>query len=73
MSMMIKCRIKGTKFEVVVEDEEMVELSFTRTWNSSSKDKLVPLNIDKRYSLLLHIILKLTIPPFITTSHIITL
>ncbi|KAL2893049.1 Rhamnogalacturonate lyase [Bienertia sinuspersici] len=41
--------IKGTSFKVVVEDKEMVEVSFTRTWNSSSKDKVVPLNIDKRF------------------------
>ncbi|KAF3447273.1 hypothetical protein FNV43_RR12453 [Rhamnella rubrinervis] len=44
--------IKGTKFRVIVENEEQVEISFTREWNPSLKDKLVPLNIDKRFIML---------------------
>ncbi|MCL7041425.1 hypothetical protein MKW94_000481, partial [Papaver nudicaule] len=43
--------IKGTSFEVIQEDEEQVELSFKRTWDSSQTDA-VPLNIDKRFVML---------------------
>ncbi|XP_065872226.1 probable rhamnogalacturonate lyase B isoform X2 [Euphorbia lathyris] len=39
-------RMEGTSFKVVVHNEEEIQLSFSRTWNSSS---LVPLNIDKRF------------------------
>lgn len=53
---MYKCRIKGTKFEVIVENDEQVELSFTRTWDPSQEGKLVPLNIDKRSSLLINVL-----------------
>ncbi|CAO2834581.1 unnamed protein product [Amaranthus hypochondriacus] len=45
-------RIKGTSFQVIVEDEDMVEVSFTRTWSPTSQTKLVPLNIDKRFVVL---------------------
>ncbi|XP_057533373.1 uncharacterized protein LOC130811194 isoform X4 [Amaranthus tricolor] len=45
-------RIKGTSFQVIVEDEDMVEVSITRTWNPTSQTKLVPLNIDKRFVVL---------------------
>lgn len=41
-------RIKGESFRVVVENEEQVEISFTRTWDPSLEGKLAPLNIDKR-------------------------
>ncbi|KAL5145213.1 Glucose-6-phosphate isomerase 1, chloroplastic [Glycine soja] len=44
--------IKGTTFKVVVENEDQVELSFTRTWDVSREGKLVPLNIDKRFVML---------------------
>ncbi|KAM7279465.1 hypothetical protein ACFE04_006599 [Oxalis oulophora] len=44
--------IKGTSFKVIVENEEQVELSFTRTWDPSQQGKLVPLNIDKRFVML---------------------
>ncbi|CAN6720439.1 unnamed protein product [Malus baccata var. baccata] len=44
--------IKGTKFKVRVENEEQVEISFTRKWNPSQEGKLVPLNIDKRFIML---------------------
>ncbi|WCJ35666.1 Rhamnogalacturonate lyase family protein [Euphorbia peplus] len=42
-------RMDGTTFKVVVENEEHIELSFSRTWNSSLHGQLVPLNIDKRF------------------------
>ncbi|MED6130816.1 hypothetical protein PIB30_004237 [Stylosanthes scabra] len=41
--------IKGTAFKVIVANEDQVEISFTRTWDVSLKDHLVPLNIDKRF------------------------
>lgn len=44
--------IKSTKFEVIMETEEQVELSFSRPWDPSLMGKLVPLNIDKRFILL---------------------
>ncbi|XP_004288871.1 PREDICTED: probable rhamnogalacturonate lyase B-like [Fragaria vesca subsp. vesca] len=43
-------RIVGTKFTVIVESEEQVEISFTREWNHD--DMNVPLNIDKRFVML---------------------
>lgn len=42
-------RIKATTFKVIVETEEQVEVSFSRTWDPSLQGKLIPLNIDKRY------------------------
>ncbi|KAF2323960.1 hypothetical protein GH714_004794 [Hevea brasiliensis] len=42
----------GTSFKVILQNEEQIELSFTRTWNSSLHGKIVPLNIDKRYVIL---------------------
>ncbi|XP_074263661.1 uncharacterized protein LOC141586359 isoform X1 [Silene latifolia] len=45
-------RIAATSFSIVVEDEEMVEVSFSRTWDASYQGKLVPLNIDKRFIVL---------------------
>ncbi|GAB2227505.1 hypothetical protein Droror1_Dr00009327 [Drosera rotundifolia] len=44
--------IKGTCFEVIVEDTQKVELSFKQVWDPSLKSKLVPLNIDKRFIML---------------------
>ncbi|KAI9097617.1 hypothetical protein K1719_025388 [Acacia pycnantha] len=44
--------IKGTCFKVIVQNEEQVELSFTRMWDPSLEGKFVPLNIDKRFVLL---------------------
>ncbi|KAL3733037.1 hypothetical protein ACJRO7_022544 [Eucalyptus globulus] len=44
--------IKGTCFNVIVENEEQVELSFVRTWDFSLEGKYVPLNIDKRFVML---------------------
>ncbi|XP_022773018.1 probable rhamnogalacturonate lyase B isoform X2 [Durio zibethinus] len=44
--------IKGAKFRVIVENEEQVEISFTRAWSSSLEGKHVPLSIDKRFVML---------------------
>ncbi|XP_020576578.1 rhamnogalacturonate lyase B-like [Phalaenopsis equestris] len=44
--------IKGTDFEVILEDENQVEVSFTRRWDPSLKGTFVPLNIDKRFIVL---------------------
>ncbi|XP_050266718.1 probable rhamnogalacturonate lyase B [Quercus robur] len=45
-------RMEGTNLTVVVENEEKVELSFTRMWDPSLKRNPVPLNIDKRFVML---------------------
>ncbi|KAJ4964551.1 hypothetical protein NE237_016400 [Protea cynaroides] len=45
-------KILGTSFEVIMEDENQIELSFTTTWDYSVGDKFVPLNIDKRFVML---------------------
>lgn len=45
-------RIECTKFEVIMETDEQIELSFLRPWETSQKGKLIPLNIDKRFILL---------------------
>ncbi|KAJ1692996.1 hypothetical protein LUZ63_009694 [Rhynchospora breviuscula] len=41
--------IKGTNFRIVEQDDDHVEVSFTRMWDPSLQGKLVPLNIDKRF------------------------
>lgn len=41
--------MEATNLTVIVENEEQVELSFTRKWNESFQGKLPPLNIDKRF------------------------
>ncbi|AES73958.2 rhamnogalacturonate lyase B-like protein [Medicago truncatula] len=45
-------RLETTNMRVIMESEEQVELSFTRTWNLSLEGKLAPLNIDKRFIML---------------------
>ncbi|KAG8654877.1 rhamnogalacturonate lyase isoform X2 [Manihot esculenta] len=45
-------RMEGTSFKVIQQNEKQIELSFTRTWNSSLHGKVVPLNIDKRFVVL---------------------
>ncbi|KAK9758372.1 hypothetical protein RND81_01G225500 [Saponaria officinalis] len=45
-------RLECTDFKVIVETDDQVELSFTRTWNSSLSGILPPLNIDKRFIML---------------------
>ncbi|XP_047954367.1 probable rhamnogalacturonate lyase B [Salvia hispanica] len=44
-------KLDGTNLFVVHEDEEQVELSFVRTWDSSQTG-VPPLNIDKRFIML---------------------
>ncbi|XVF64927.1 hypothetical protein PTKIN_Ptkin09bG0205900 [Pterospermum kingtungense] len=43
---------KGTSFNVIVENEDQVEVSFTRTWDFSLEGDVVPLNLDKRFIML---------------------
>ncbi|XP_047320374.1 rhamnogalacturonate lyase-like [Impatiens glandulifera] len=45
-------KLTGTSFEVIVETDEQVELSFVRTWDVSQKGKISPLNVDKRFVVL---------------------
>ncbi|XP_051147562.1 uncharacterized protein LOC127262784 isoform X2 [Andrographis paniculata] len=44
--------IEGTSVKVIVENEEQVELSFTRTWDPSLEGKQSPLRIDRRFVML---------------------
>ncbi|XP_073147215.1 uncharacterized protein [Henckelia pumila] len=44
-------RMEGTSLDVIMEDENQVELSFKKTWNSSRSEDL-RLNIDKRFVML---------------------
>lgn len=44
--------IKGTSLKVIVENEEQVELSFTRIWEPSVQGEQAPLYIDKRFVML---------------------
>ncbi|GFY96055.1 rhamnogalacturonate lyase family protein [Actinidia rufa] len=44
--------LNGTSFEVVTENEEQVELSFKRTWDTSLQGEHAPLYIDKRFIML---------------------
>ncbi|RZR93859.1 hypothetical protein BHM03_00022421 [Ensete ventricosum] len=41
-------KIHGTEFDVVQQDANQVEVSFKTQWDPSYRDKLVPLNMDKR-------------------------
>ncbi|RDX74413.1 rhiE, partial [Mucuna pruriens] len=45
-------RIVGTSLNVVTENEEQVEISFTSKWDPSLKEEQAPLNIDIRYVML---------------------
>ncbi|CAL1395543.1 unnamed protein product [Linum trigynum] len=42
-------RLEGKNLTVITEEEEQVELSFTRKWSSELQGKPVPLDIDKRF------------------------
>ncbi|TKY69981.1 Rhamnogalacturonate lyase [Spatholobus suberectus] len=44
-------RIHGTSFSVIVANDNIVEVSFLRTWTASMKGSSVPINIDQRYIL----------------------
>lgn len=43
------CRVAATKFMIITEREEQVEISFSTTWDVSLLGRKVPLIIDKRY------------------------
>ncbi|GKV33542.1 hypothetical protein SLEP1_g42042 [Rubroshorea leprosula] len=45
-------RLEGTKFQIIVENEDQVEISFTRMWDPSLEGNVVPLNIEKRFVML---------------------
>ncbi|XP_019239243.1 PREDICTED: uncharacterized protein LOC109219251 isoform X3 [Nicotiana attenuata] len=45
-------RLICTTYKVILETDDQIELSFSRTWNVSLQDKLIPLNIDKRFIML---------------------
>lgn len=44
------CRLLATNFRVIAQNENKVEVSFTKTWNPSINSSAhdLPLNIDKR-------------------------
>ncbi|KAA8546655.1 hypothetical protein F0562_003114 [Nyssa sinensis] len=44
--------LEGTDFRVIMEEEYQIELSFTKTWNSSLNNTTIPLNVDKRFIML---------------------
>ncbi|KAK6773164.1 hypothetical protein RDI58_028402 [Solanum bulbocastanum] len=41
--------IQGTDLQVIVENEEQIELSFTRMWSSEVQGEQAPLYIDRRF------------------------
>ncbi|CAK9156014.1 unnamed protein product [Ilex paraguariensis] len=43
--------LHGTSFQVIGEDDNQIEVSFSRRWNPSDNNSTVPLNSDKRYIL----------------------
>ncbi|KAA8546657.1 hypothetical protein F0562_003112 [Nyssa sinensis] len=45
-------QLEGTKFRVIREDQNQIEISFTKTWHSSLNNGQIPLNIDKRFIML---------------------
>ncbi|XP_073275004.1 uncharacterized protein [Primulina huaijiensis] len=44
--------LESTNFKVIAKTKNHIEVSFTKTWNSSLGDKAPPLNIDKRFIML---------------------
>ncbi|KAE8010477.1 hypothetical protein FH972_006845 [Carpinus fangiana] len=44
-------RIEGAYFTIITQNEDQIELSFTKIWDISLRGKSVALNIDKRYIL----------------------
>ncbi|XP_075102901.1 uncharacterized protein LOC107816999 [Nicotiana tabacum] len=44
-------KLEGTNFEVILQDENQVEISFTRTWKSLNSSSL-SMNVDKRFIIL---------------------
>ncbi|KAK4428607.1 putative rhamnogalacturonate lyase A [Sesamum alatum] len=49
---LLSCRIEGIDFQVIVENEEQIEVSFKRTWDPSMQGEHAPLSIDKRFIML---------------------
>ncbi|CAA0821037.1 Rhamnogalacturonate lyase family protein, partial [Striga hermonthica] len=41
-----------TNFKVVEQTDDQIEVSFTKTWSESRGEKIVPLNVDKRFIVL---------------------
>ncbi|KAK4781046.1 hypothetical protein SAY87_017152 [Trapa incisa] len=41
--------VQGTKFSIIAQTEDNVEISFSRTWDNMSDSSVAPLIIDKRY------------------------
>uniref|UniRef100_M4D2C4 Rhamnogalacturonan endolyase n=1 Tax=Brassica campestris TaxID=3711 RepID=M4D2C4_BRACM len=39
----------GEKFKIISQTSEQVEISFSKTWDTSRRGSTVPLNVDKRY------------------------
>ncbi|KAI3462155.1 hypothetical protein Pfo_018818 [Paulownia fortunei] len=44
--------LESTSFRVIAETKDQIEVSFTKTWNVSLGENVVPLNIDKRFIVL---------------------
>ncbi|KAG2694408.1 hypothetical protein I3760_08G142500 [Carya illinoinensis] len=44
-------RVAATKFRIITDTEDQVELSFSTTWDVSLRGRKVPLIVDKRYIL----------------------
>ncbi|OAY33510.1 hypothetical protein MANES_13G102800v8 [Manihot esculenta] len=42
-------KLQATDFEIIMENEDQVEVSFSKKWRPSMDKFTVPLNIDKRY------------------------
>ncbi|KAF2295763.1 hypothetical protein GH714_033898 [Hevea brasiliensis] len=42
-------KLQGTDFSVIMENEDQVEVSFSKRWSPSMGKSTVPLNVDKRY------------------------
>ncbi|XP_019182944.1 PREDICTED: uncharacterized protein LOC109177908 [Ipomoea nil] len=46
-------KLEGSNFTIIMEDDDKVELSFTRTWdNTTSNGSNFPMNFDKRFVVL---------------------
>ncbi|KAI4321449.1 hypothetical protein MLD38_034829 [Melastoma candidum] len=45
-------QLEASEFKVIFQSDDLVELSFVKSWNYSLDGKAVPLNVDKRYVLL---------------------
>ncbi|WMV27172.1 hypothetical protein MTR67_020557 [Solanum verrucosum] len=45
-------RLICTTYKVILETDDQIELSFSRTWDVSLQDEIIPLNIDKRFIML---------------------